>query len=73
MVVVHHHHAHRRCFDQQIQELVLFPQADAFVFQLLHHFVKDVHHPVRFVLPHCPEAGAEILLFQQIHPVTDVL
>ena len=51
--------------------MVLLPDMQTLVFQLIHHAVKHLHHTIGVRLPHLSQSGAEILLFQQIHAVAN--
>ena len=42
--------------------MILFAQTEAFVLELFHHAVKDIHDTVGFVLPHPAQSTTEILL-----------
>lgn len=63
--------AHRRGLYQKVEEMILFAQAQAFVLQLVHHAVEDVHNAVGFVLSYGAEATAEVLFAQKLHTVSD--
>ena len=41
---------HGRYADEQVQEMVLFPQSETFFLQLVHHTVEDRHDAVGFPL-----------------------
>lgn len=71
LVQVEHDHAHRRGVDQQVEEVVLLAEMQALVFQLFHHLIEDVDDAVRLCLPDTTQTGTEVLLFQQLHTVTD--
>ena len=73
VIQIQHNHSHRRSIDQQIQEMILFPQVQTFVFQLFHHLIENVHDAVGLLLPDTAQAGTEVLLFQQFHTITDYI
>jgi hypothetical protein len=51
--------------------MVLLPEVQTLILQLLHHLIKHIDHPVRLRLPDLSQAGTKVLLFQQLHTVTD--
>ena len=70
-VQVQHDHTHRRCVDQQIQEMILLPQMQTLVLQLFHHLIENIHDTVGFLLSDAAQTGTEVLFFQQLHTITD--
>ena len=64
-------HSHGRSADQQIQEMILFTQAETFVFQLFHHAVEHLYDAVGILLSYGRKPAAEVLFAQQFHSVSD--
>ncbi len=62
---------HRRSVYQQVQKMILFTQTETFVFQLFHHPIEDIYHPVGFILPHKAQPATKILFAQQFHTTTN--
>ena len=68
-VQIEHDDPHRRGFDKQVEEMILLAEAEPFVLQLLHDAVENIDDAVGLHLSHAAQPGAEVLFFQQVHPV----
>lgn len=53
--------------------MVLLPQAQAFILQLVHHPVEHLHNTIGFCLPHRCKPATEILFTQQLHPTRNAV
>ena len=51
--------------------MILFPDAEALVLELLHQLVEKIHYAVGILLPHMSQPAAEILFVEQVHGITD--
>ena len=69
LVQIEHDDSHRRGFDKQVKEMILFAEAEPFVLQLFHDAVENIDDAVGLHLSHAAQPGAEVLFFQQVHPV----
>ena len=68
-----YNHSHRRSFNQQIEKIILFTQAETFILELFHHAVEDIHHTIGLILAYRTKTATEILLTQQFHTASDCI
>lgn len=67
VVPVEHYYAHRRCFYEQVEKVVLLAYAQALALEAFHHVVEHVDDAVGLGLSDMAQAAAEILFPQQIY------
>ena len=66
-VEVHEHHPHGRSLEQEVEKVVLLPQLQAFLAQLVHHPVEECHDTVGPRIGHRGQPTGKLLLLQQVH------
>ena len=48
----HDNNSHGGSINHQVEKMILFSQAQPFVFQLFHHAIENIYHTVGLLLPH---------------------